>query len=109
MKKKMMMLAACAAAAMAAELATVRLPFAARVGATLLPAGEYRVGTVDNGGGTSVITLVDDEGRRATVPAKRVVLDGAGSAELKFTRSGNELKLRQIFVDGRAYAYELEP
>jgi hypothetical protein len=109
MKKKLMMLAGCAAVAMAAEIATVRLPFAAQVGATLLPAGEYRVGTVDNRASTSVITLVDDEGHRATVPAKRILREGPGAAELKFTRSGNGLKLRQIFVEGRAYSYELEP
>ncbi len=109
MKKKLMMLAACAAVGIAAEIATVRLPFAARVGTTLLPAGQYRVGTVENGGSTSVLTLVDDEGHCATVPAKRVLQEGAGSAELKFTRSGSELKLRRIFVEGRAYAYDLEP
>lgn len=109
MKKKMLMLVACATVAMAAEIATVRLPFAARVGATLLPAGEYRVATAENGGANSVITLADDEGHRATVPAKRVIQEAAGPAGLKFLRSGNELKLRRIFVEGRAYAYDLEP
>ncbi|OYW48062.1 MAG: hypothetical protein B7Z34_15060 [Novosphingobium sp. 12-62-10] len=66
-------------------------------------------GAVDNGTSTSVITLVDEEGHRATVPAKRVLGEGPGAAELKFTRAGNGLKLRQIFVEGRAYSYELEP
>lgn len=51
----------------------------------------------------------ETDGQRATVPAKRVPQEGAGSAELKFTRSGHELKLRQIFMEGCAYSYELEP
>ena len=96
MKKTLLMLVGCTALAMAAELATVHLPFASQVGQTMLPAGEYTVRTLDNGGSSTVIALDGANGVHAAVPAKRVPQAGPGSADLKFVRSPTGLKLSQI-------------
>jgi len=77
--------------------------------AKLLPAGEYTVRTLDDGGSSIVSALVGANGVHAAVPAKRVPQTGPGSADLKFVRSPSGLKLSHIFVADQSYFYELMP
>jgi|GEM_PF-2651143 len=88
--------------------------FAAQVGNTTLPAGEYSVRTLENGGSSTVIGFDSSTGHHVAAHAKRVPQTGPSSAELKFTRSAEGLnsgglKLSQIFVADQSYSYELAP
>lgn len=83
--------AASALANQGAEL-DVNIPFAFKAGATVLPAGTYRVTQAYSG-----FILIRSEKGGAFVPRTAVVIDlDSGKPTLKFNRSGEGYVLRAV-------------
>ena len=80
-----------------------RVPFAFKVGNTLLPAGEYRVGIVNPTSDRSVLRFTSSDAKSATMTTT-INVEGWASpnAKLSFRQYGNSYILAQVWMAGEA-------
>jgi hypothetical protein len=95
--------------AAAQNLITVKLPNAAMVGSTTLPAGEYTVRELAGNGNGAVLQFTDGKGDLATVYAQEVVTDShtADKTEVVLKSDGERFQVDKIFLGDRDYGFQL--
>ncbi len=111
------LLGICAAALLFASLAkaeqrdlvTVHLDFAAQAGDKTLAAGDYQISEVETTSG--IVSLIFRANHfTAVVAAARIENPNdttSSKTELIFDRTGNNLNLNKINLEGRTYRYEI--
>jgi len=88
----------------------VHLPVKARIGQTVLPAGEYFIRQMDSD--PALFSVDSDQGLHLLVPAMRIFANTkirTSKAELILTQQGDEYRVSQILIGGSGYGYEFLP
>ncbi len=97
------------AAAQNASLMTFKLPNAAMIGATTLPAGEYTVREITNNGNSAVLQFSDASGLKATVfgeeiPARSYIND---KSEVILKSDGEHFQIDKLWLADHTYGFEI--
>jgi hypothetical protein len=97
------------AAAQTGTLMTVKLPNAAMVGSTTLPAGDYTVRELEASGNSAVIEFTNSKGNTATVLASEVEADrkSPDRTEVILKSDGERLQVDQIWLADRDYGFQI--
>ena len=88
----------------------VHIPEAVRVAQSELPAGDYTVRYVDIGADMPVLSFEPEKGNTILVSAMRIQLlngETSGKSSLVFEKTGGNLSLARVTVEGFSYSYEI--
>lgn len=98
------------AAAQMMETVTVNLPFAANVGSTTLPAGQYTIRDLKDDGSSSILEFISLKGPSVSTLVNQVETPGdkpADRTEVIVRSDGEKKYIEKIFVQGHEYGFEL--
>ncbi len=94
------------AAAQSSTLLTVKLPNAAVVGNTNLPAGEYTVRELASTGNSAVLQFCDDKGPKATVVAQEIPAE-TDRSEVTLKSDGERFEVDKILLAEHDYGFQI--
>lgn len=90
---------------------SVKLPYAASVGNTTLPAGQYMVRDLKDDGNESILEFTPAKGASVNVIMMQIATPNEKPAEhtqvVLRSEGNNKYQLDKIFLEGRDYGFEL--
>ena len=102
---------AASATAQMVDIVKVTLPHGATVGTITLPAGEYTIRDLTDGGSSSsVLQIQPEKGKAITAVVMRISEPNnkrADHTQVVLQHSGDTYQMDKIWLEGRDYGYEL--
>jgi hypothetical protein len=99
------------ATAQMVDIVKVTLPHGATVGTITLPAGEYTIRDLTDGGSSSsVLQILPEKGKGVTAVVMRISEPNnkrADHTQVVLQHSGDTYQMDKIWLEGRDYGYEL--
>ncbi len=116
MKKTLVALSVCLGSMLGVAFAqngtslTVILPYAASLGKTTLPAGEYTVREIQTSGNAAALEFRSNSGPSVNVMAGEIPMDTdklATRTEVVLKSDGETYRIDKVYMEGRPYGFQI--